>query len=184
MHSTGYRRLCARAMAASRTGWRSAFASCCLGLSLLVGLTGLAPAQVGQQMQRQVGGYEGVWIDDTGEGAVEIGPCGEQLCGRIVWLKEPLDKRGQTLRDGYNPDPRQRSQPICGLAVIGNLRLQRDGTWDRGWIYDPKEGKTYDVELKLRSANRLHVTGYLGVKFLSETFVWTRAPQTLPRCTT
>ncbi len=184
MQTTESRRLCARVLAATRSGWRSGFVSCCLALSLLVALPGLATAQVDPQVQRQADGYSGVWIDDTGEGAVEIGPCGEQLCGRIVWLKEPVDRRGQPLRDGYNPDARLRSQPICGLAVIGNLRLQRNGTWDGGWIYDPKEGKTYDVEIKLRSANRLLVTGYLGVKFLSETFVWTRAPQTLPRCTT
>lgn len=84
--------------------------------------------------------------------------------------------------DALNPEPARRKRPVCGLPVIGNLERQRDGSWDRGWIYDPKVGKSYDVELRLNAPDRLRVTGYLGVKFLSETFVWTRAPETLARC--
>ena len=126
--------------------------------------------------------YGGVWFDDTGDGAVEIVPCGDRLCGRIVWLKAPLDKSGKPLSDANNSDVRQRARPICGLPVIGNLKRQRDGAWDEGWIYDPKQGKQFDVELKLRTPEALQVTGYLGVKFLSETFVWKRAPADLRRC--
>ncbi len=126
----------------------------------------------------------GVWVDDTGQGAIEVLPCGERLCGRIVWLKDPTDKGGGALTDALNPNPANRQRPICGLQVIGNLELQSNGSWDKGWIYDPKEGKSYDVELTLRGADRLQVRGYLGVKFLSETFVWARAPADLPKCST
>ncbi len=126
----------------------------------------------------------GVWIDDTGGGAIEVAPCGTRLCGRIVWLKAPIDKAGRPLTDDYNPQAGQRNRPICGLPVIGDLQQQRNGAWDAGWIYDPKVGKSYDVELKLRSPDRLQVTGYIGTKFFSETFIWTRAPATLPRCIT
>lgn len=128
--------------------------------------------------------FAGVWYDDTGQGAIEIAPCGEKLCGRIVWLKNPNDQTGRPLQDGYNPEAAKRSRPICGLPVIGDLKRQRNGSWDAGWIYDPKEGKSYDVELALRGRDRLAVTGYLGTKFFSETFIWTRAPATLPKCTT
>jgi uncharacterized protein (DUF2147 family) len=128
--------------------------------------------------------FAGVWLDDTGQGAIEIAPCGERLCGRIVWLKNPNDKTGKPLTDGYNPEKIKRNQPICGLSVIGDLKLKASGSWDEGWIYDPKEGKSYDLELKLRGTDRLVVTGYLGMKFLGETFVWTRAPAELPRCVT
>lgn len=128
------------------------------------------------------GGYSGVWYDDTGQGAVEIGTCRDRLCGRIVWLREPVDKAGRPLTDGLNSDPARRQRPICGLAVIGDLKRQSSGVWDEGWIYDPKQGKQFDVELKLRAADALQVTGYLGFKFLSETFVWRRAPADLKRC--
>jgi uncharacterized protein (DUF2147 family) len=125
----------------------------------------------------------GVWIDHTGRGAVEIAPCPEGLCGRIVWLQEPSDKSGQLLRDEKNGDRTKRAQPICGLQIIGGLKLQADGSWDNGWIYDPEQGEKFDVELRLRNPNQLQVKGYKGLKFLSETYQWKRAaipPE--PRC--
>jgi len=127
-------------------------------------------------------GYAGVWLDDKGEGAIEIAPCADRLCGRIVWLKAPIDRAGRPLTDGNNPDPRQRLRQICGLPVIGDLKRQRAGTWDEGWIYDPRQGKQFDVELRLRAADALEVTGYLGIKLLSESFMWRRAPADLKRC--
>ena len=125
----------------------------------------------------------GIWIDDTGKGAIEIGPCNrDRLCGRIVWLREPADKAGKPLTDGLNSNASQRQRPICGLQVIGEVKRVGAKAWDEGWIYDPKQGKQFDVEIKPRGPDKLQVTGYLGVKFLSETFTWTRAPATLVRC--
>ena len=138
------------------------------------------PAQ--PQSGREAPGLSGIWYDDTGKGAVEITPCGDRLCGRIVWLRPETDKAGRPLTDGLNSDPARRSRPICGLEILGDVKQQADGSWDQGWIYDPKEGKSYDVELKLRGPSQLQVTGYLGVKFLSETMLWKRAPADLKRC--
>ena len=149
--------------------------------SLWLVVTGVTRSVAHAQVQGPTD-YAGVWFDDTGEGAIELQPCGSSLCGRIVWLKSPTDKAGKPLVDGYNPEATARSRPICGLPVIGGVKPQRDGGWDEGWIYDPKEGKSYDVELKLKSPSQLQVTGYLGVKLLSETMVWTRAPADLKKC--
>lgn len=127
-------------------------------------------------------GPYGVWFDDTGRGAVEIRPCGASLCGNIYWLQEPLKANGSPVTDANNPDSAKRVRPVCGLQVIGNVRMQPDGSWDEGWVYDPKVGKSYDVAIALVGNDRLAVTGYKGVKFLSKKFTWTRAPATLPRC--
>lgn len=130
------------------------------------------------------GSVEGIWYDDTGKGAVEILRCGtgSKLCGRIVWLRKPTDRAGRPITDELNPSARRRNRPICGLQIMGGLRPQRDGSWDTGWIYDPKKGKSYDVMLRLKSPQALVVTGYLGVKFLSESYVWHRAPPNIQRC--
>lgn len=124
----------------------------------------------------------GVWVDDKGDGAIEIAPCGSNLCGTIVWLRQPTDSKGRPLIDGNNSDPAKRKRPICGLPVIGDLKPVPGGAWDGGWIYDPKDGKAYDLEIKARAQDKLQVMGYLGTKFLSETFVWTRAPIDIKRC--
>jgi uncharacterized protein (DUF2147 family) len=113
----------------------------------------------------------GTWIDHTGQGAVEIRPCGELMCGRVVWLK--------------NPTHRSRSgQPICGAQILGNLRRGETNTWSSGWIYNPEDEERFSAEIKLQSENTLLVTGYLGIKLLGETFTWKRAPADLQRCNT
>ncbi len=129
----------------------------------------------------------GVWIDDSGKGAIELRLCGRQkqsMCGYVVWLRNPKSRSGKPLRDVLNPKPQNRKRPICGLQVIGRLKPQTNGSWDNGWIYDPKQGKSFDVELRLNGQNTLKVTGYLGVKLFSESFIWRRAPEKFERCTT
>ena len=127
----------------------------------------------------------GVWYNDSGEGAVEVYICADnanRLCGRIVWLKDPLNAEGVPKHDRYNPKPENQARPICGLQILGNLGLMSDGGFDGGWIYAPKTGKQYSSALVLAAKDQLTVTGYLGVKMLGKSFAWRRAPADLPRC--
>lgn len=127
-------------------------------------------------------GETGLWIDDTGKGAVMIEPCGSKLCGRIYWLQEETNDRGEKLMDRYNPDPAKQTRPICGLPVLGNLQAMPEGGYDAGWVYDPKVGKSYSVAIQLANQNTLQVTGYAGIKLLGKTFYWKRAEGELPKC--
>lgn len=124
----------------------------------------------------------GVWIDDTGDGAVKIDVCGNTLCGKIVWLRNPLNDEGKPKHDRHNPEPSQQNRPICGLPVLGDLTSVPEGGFDNGWVYDPKEGKSYSVAIVAQSADQLSVTGYKGIKLLGKTFVWTRSKSDLPSC--
>jgi uncharacterized protein (DUF2147 family) len=174
-----------------------------LSAMIIAALGLVAPAAEAQQQPARKGAQaavpavpaptpHGLWIDHTGRGAVEIAPCvpeaapgtpeAANLCGRIVWMKEPNDPKGQPLRDTLNKNAARRAQPICGLQIIGDVKPQRDGSWDKGWIYDPEQGSSFDLELQLRSPEVLQVKGYMGVKFLSETFVWRRAKEAPPKC--
>jgi uncharacterized protein (DUF2147 family) len=124
----------------------------------------------------------GIWYDDTGRGAVKIDICGNTLCGNIVWLKDPLNAQGEPLTDKHNPEPSMRNRFICGLPILGNLQQMSDGSFDNGWVYDPKVGKSYTVALNLLDENTLKVTGYAGLKFFGKSFIWRRAPDDLPAC--
>jgi uncharacterized protein (DUF2147 family) len=125
----------------------------------------------------------GIWYDDTGKGAVKIEICTPTtLCGKIYWLKNPLTDKGQPKTDAYNPEPGMRKRPICGLPVLGDLEQMSEGGFDNGWVYDPKEGKSYSVALDLINHDKLKVTGYKGMRFLGKSFIWTRAPADLPGC--
>jgi uncharacterized protein (DUF2147 family) len=121
----------------------------------------------------------GIWIE---QGAVEVYKCGTQFCGRIAWIKEPNGPDGKPMLDDKNSDPKLRQRPMCGLPLIGGLTPDKSGDWRGGWIYNPDDGSTYSVELALKGANKLLVTGYLGFRFLSETFEWRRAPTSLAKC--
>jgi uncharacterized protein (DUF2147 family) len=106
----------------------------------------------------------GLWYDHTGRGAIEITHCGEQLCGRLAWLKD---------RD---------NNQVCGRQIIGGLRRIGNGEWDKGWIYDPERDAKYDVAITPVGSDALKVVGYAGTKLFSETMTWRRAPNTLTRC--
>lgn len=125
----------------------------------------------------------GLWYDDTGKGAVKIEACGAKLCGKIYWLKDPLNAEGRPLFDRHNPNESERKRPICGLQIMGGLAAMDDGSWDSGWIYDPKEGKSYSVALAMTAPDTLKVTGYLVMKMMGRTLTWKKAPVDLPACT-
>jgi uncharacterized protein (DUF2147 family) len=122
----------------------------------------------------------GIWLSDTRDGHVEIKPCGPALCGHIVSIMDP--KVPADAHDVYNQQPNERTRTICGLQILGNLK--KDGDAWEGWVYDPHQGRgrTYDVEIKLQDADTLIVHGYLGVKLLGETKLWTRASNSIHRC--
>lgn len=124
----------------------------------------------------------GLWLDNTGKAAIEVRRCGPELCGNIVWLRDPLDPRGKPWTDILNPDKAKRLQPICGLQIIGGLKSSAEGIWNDGWIYDPEEGKSFNVELSLADDNTLKVFGFAGIRLLSETLLWKRLPPDSPRC--
>jgi len=110
----------------------------------------------------------GVWIDQTGRGAVEITDCGGKLCGHLVWFKDE-----------------KHSKQGCNFQIIGNVKPMAGNRWDSGWIVDPDKdpNKKYDVEITPLGDQKLKVMGYAGMKFLSETMTWTRAPADLKKCT-
>ena len=149
----------------------------------LVAATCLLGATIGSTSAAAEPKEVGVWYDDSGKGAVKIEICTPTtLCGKIYWLEEPMAADGQPKVDKYNPQPDMRDRPICGLPVLGDLKQLSSGGFDNGWVYDPKEGKSYSVALDLIGPDKLKVTGYKGMRFLGKSFIWTRAPDDLPAC--
>ena len=151
-------------------------AACGASAALLLAAAALfAAADAQTQTQPQNPGVGGIWIDHTGRGAVEIHTCGTQMCGRIVWTKEATDAKGAPAKD-------RKGRPLCGLQIIGDLKPKPSGVWEGGWIYDPDKDETFNVEIQLKARDRLQVLGYMGVKFLSETHMWKRAPEPFAGC--
>lgn len=129
----------------------------------------LAAVLVASSPALAAGDPTGVWMNDTGRGAIEIKDCGGKLCGNVVWVKDPAsDSKG------------------CGRQIIGDLVSAGDGVWggDNAWIYSPEKKKNYNVEITPLADGTLKVKGYAGISFLSKTMIWTKAPADLARCST
>jgi len=116
----------------------------------------------------------GVWYAEGGTARVQIEPCGAELCGRVVWLRSPLDDDGCDLRDRRNPNPALRGRKVAGLEILRGLTPRADGTWRSGRIYDPTSGSTYTCQLTLDGDDRLRLRGYVGVPLIGRTTTWTR----------
>jgi glucan biosynthesis protein C len=116
----------------------------------------------------------GLWYAEGGAAQVAIEACGNELCGRVVWLRSPLDEDGCDLRDRHNPDPSLRSRRVMGLEVLQGLKPRPKGTWVSGSIYDPATGNTYTCHLVLDGDDRLRLRGYVGIPLLGRTTTWTR----------
>ncbi|MCB2376865.1 DUF2147 domain-containing protein [Hymenobacter sp. BT635] len=118
----------------------------------------------------------GVWADDTGETHIEIYRCGEKLCGRVVWLREPQEANtGRPKADLHNPDPGKRTQPLHNLTVLHSLRYNPAAErWEDGEIYDPHNGHTYSCYLSQVANDKLEVKGYIGFALIGRSHYWTR----------
>ncbi|MEM7745265.1 MAG: DUF2147 domain-containing protein [Pseudomonadota bacterium] len=125
---------------------------------------------------------EGRWLTGKQGVAITLFRCGEEMCGRIDWLKKPRYRGGELKIDRENPDPTLRQRPWCGIDVISRLREKKPGRWSGGKIYNPKDGSTYDLDIKQRG-DGLRVRAYLGVRLLGKTEDWIRAPDDIPGCT-
>jgi uncharacterized protein (DUF2147 family) len=166
-----------------RSGTRIAASLACGLIAVSAVAASPALAQSASALPLPGADIAGLWIDHTQQGAVEIKPCGTAMCGYIAWIKKPIDARGQPVADGNNPDPARRSTPLCGLQIIGNLAKPATGSrYNGGWIYNPEDGGRFDVDVRPMSKDQLEVHGFLGMRFLGETFVWRRAPPNQERC--
>ncbi len=99
----------------------------------------------------------GTWRMENGKVTVRIVPCGPRLCGNIVALAKPLDKKGRPKRDKENPNATLRHRPIIGLRILNGMEARGEGKWE-GSIYNADDGNTYSSVMKLRG-NEMKVKG-------------------------
>lgn len=114
----------------------------------------------------------GVWSTVEGKSHVKIEPCGDKLCGKIIWLKEPLTDKKIAKTDIKNEDINLRGQPINGLEILKGFVPDGDNEWDDGTIYNPEDGKTYSSSMTLVKPDTLEVKGC--VVMFCKTQTWTK----------
>ena len=124
----------------------------------------------------------GTWFNQDKDAKIEIFKCGNDYCGKIVWLKNPTypaDSKegtpGTPKLDTKNPDAAKRKTPLLDLQIVQRLQFSGDNQWKNGKIYDPDSGKTYSSKATLASHDQLDLRGYVGMSMFGRTEKWTRA---------
>ncbi|MEY2793381.1 MAG: hypothetical protein RJA76_1373 [Bacteroidota bacterium] len=111
----------------------------------------------------------GEWLSEPKDGKILIYKQGDHFYGKISWAKTPNKK------DVKNPDPALRTRDLMGQVILKNFKFTGEA-WEKGTIYDPHSGKTYDCILKLRDQNKtLDIRGFIGVAMFGRTSTWTRS---------
>jgi uncharacterized protein (DUF2147 family) len=123
----------------------------------------------------------GIWNNDDGRAKIEIFDCSGRFCGKIVWLGKPLyppdDKLGMGGKprvDRENPDPAKKTRQILGLQIMDGFIYHGNAVWEKGHIYDPESGKTYQGKITLVSPQRLRLKGFVGIPLFGRSTTWTR----------
>lgn len=101
----------------------------------------------------------GIWMTAQKDAVIEFRSCADRatsLCARIVW-----DKDAGTAAD------------TCGVQIAQLNRFDGEA-WRDGWIYDPRDKKTYKGVVRLKGAS-LNLRAYIGVEMLGETEQLSRA---------
>lgn len=143
-------------------------ASVCLRTALLFSL--LTATSVGADSKTPVG----VWLHANKRIQVQVFPCGDRLCGKIVWFRWPNDAQGLPLVDLKNKNPALRSRPLLGLTVLRDLRHTGENRWAGGRIYNPDDGMDYGAQMSIQDDGTLRVRAYVLFPAFGKTLVWTR----------
>ena len=97
---------------------------------------------------------------------VQMRPCGDSVCGRIVRLPDT------SIKDLQNPEARLRARPVLGIEIFTGIRRTQNG-W-KGHIYVPESGHTYVSRVVNVERGQLQVSYCGPLGFFCTREVWTR----------
>ena len=116
----------------------------------------------------------GVWISEEGKSRIEVFDCENRVCGKIVWLLDPLEEDGTPKLDVHNENEALRNRPLIGLPLVVDFVTDGLRKWKDGLIYNPLDGKTYQSTMELVSPSTLKVRGYVLLPIFGKSQIWTR----------
>jgi uncharacterized protein (DUF2147 family) len=88
---------------------------------------------------------------------LRIFDCQQQVCGRIVWIKEAAKRPLQ-----------------CGQTIIWGLAPTGQNEWIGGAILDPNDGKTYQLSASYQQDGTLRARIFRGIPLLGKTEILSR----------
>ena len=105
----------------------------------------------------------GVWRDPNDTVHVRTEPCGERVCGVVIWASEAAKadaKRGGT-------------DDLIGTTVFRDFKQEKENVW-RGRVFVPDIRATFSGTLTLVGKDQLRGSGCLLGKIVCKTRTWNR----------
>jgi uncharacterized protein (DUF2147 family) len=143
-------------------------------LALCLATLLLTPVLISAQKALPADAITGIWFNAEKDAKIEVYKAGNSYFGKVIWLKVPNDAKGKPKTDIENPDPKLKTRPRLNLIVLTDLKPKGGGEYEKGKIYDPKNGKTYSCQAELKDKNTLALRGYIGVSVIGRTSQWER----------
>lgn len=107
---------------------------------------------------------EGLWKNPIGSAIIAVSPCGDALCGKIVWASP----RGQ--REVAKTTPR-----VVGTTVLTDVRPTAKG-WS-GKLFIPDDNIHVSASLQLLDDRHLKLTGCALFGLICRSQIWTRTEE-------
>jgi uncharacterized protein (DUF2147 family) len=111
---------------------------------------------------------EGLWKNPIGSAIIAVAPCGEALCGKVVWASA----RGKREVAGT-------TSHVVGTTVLTAVRPKGKG-WV-GKLFIPDDDIHVSARLQLISPTQLKLTGCAVAGLFCRSQIWTRTDEPLPR---
>lgn len=104
---------------------------------------------------------EGYWKNPIGSAIIAIAPCGNTLCGKVVWASA----RGQR-------EVAKNTSNVIGTTVLTGLR--KSGNRWAGTLYIPDDNVHVSARLEPVGHRQLKLTGCAIMGLICRTQLWTR----------
>lgn len=105
----------------------------------------------------------GVWRNPKNNVHVRMQPCGNTVCGTVVWATPKAEAKARAAG----------TRKLVGTQLFRQFKQVRPGVWT-GQVFVPDMGRTFSGTMTANSATSITGKGCLIGKFLCKTQTWTR----------
>jgi len=141
-------------------------------------------------------GVFGTWAPKDNRVQVQLFPCRDEVCGKIVRLQENGPTPVCHRLDRENPDPDKRTRRVLGLQIVSGFRqacphlpINQETRWVGGFIYNPATGDTlgdsiFSYQMELVTADTLTISLQDCLMSCARNRTWQRVhtPELSPAC--
>lgn len=111
----------------------------------------------------------GEWWTEKKDGKVKF----QKLKDGTYWGVLSWSAESPPRKDSKNPDPKLRDRLLVGIVLIWNLRYE-DGEFVDGKVYNPNDGNTYRMKVKVVDPSTLTIRGYAALPVFGSSQTWTK----------